>query len=111
YEEISLRRSLGEADGSSEVLRRFPQWAIQLRVFLKLRDALDAEEVEPDYPAVGETFGDFYLLAELGRGRRGWVYLARQPALADRLMVVKLTPRVDAEHATLARLQHTYIVP
>lgn len=110
YEEVSLRRARGVFGGSSEVLRRFPQWAAQLRVFLQLRDALDAE-IEPDFPEIGERIGDFELIAELGRGRRGRVFLARQPALASRLMVVKLTPRIDAEHESLARLQHTHIVP
>jgi serine/threonine protein kinase/Flp pilus assembly protein TadD len=110
YEEVSLRRGRHEPDGSGEVLRRFPQWAAQLRVLLDLRDTLDAEG-EPDYPGVGDRLGEFHLLAELGRGRRGQVYLARQPALADRPVVVKLTPRADAEHLSLARLQHTHIVP
>lgn len=110
YEEVSLRRAHGLRGGSSEVLRRFPHWAVQLRVFLELREALDAE-TEPDYPAIGERIGEFELLSELGRGRRGRVFLARQSALANRLMVLKLTPRLDTEHATLARLQHTHIVP
>ncbi len=110
YEEVSLRRERGEVGGSDEVLRRFPEWAIQLRVLLELRDTLQAEG-EPDYPSLGERLGEFHLLTELGRGRRGRVYLARQPALADRPVVVKLTPRADAEHRTLARLQHTNIVP
>ncbi|MCE9563939.1 MAG: protein kinase [Planctomycetes bacterium] len=110
YEEISLRRDRGEEGGSTEVLRRFPQWAAQLRVLLNLRDALEVGS-EPDYPAAGERLGEFELLAELGRGRRGRVYLARQTALADRPVVLKLTPRADAEHHTLARLQHTNIVP
>ncbi len=110
YEEVSLRRARGLTGGSSEVIRRFPNWSAQLRVLLQLRDALD-DEIEPDYPSIGERFGAFELLAELGRGRRGRVYLTRQPALANRLMVLKLTPQIDAEHAALARLQHTHIVP
>src|SRR5207248_2975946 len=109
-EEVSLRREWGEPGGSSEVLRRFPQWAVPLRVLLDLRHALDAED-EPDFPRSGERLGEFRLLAELGRGRRGRVYLARQPALGDRPVVVKLTARTDAEHVSLARLQHTHIVP
>src|SRR5262249_12782777 len=48
---------------------------------------------------------------ELGRGRQGRVFLATQPALADRPVILKLTPRDDREHSSLARLQHTHIVP
>jgi serine/threonine protein kinase len=110
YEEVSLRREGGEPGGSAEVLARFPQWATQLRLLLDLRDALDVDR-EPLFPAVGEPLGEFDLLTELGRGRRGRVYLARQPSLADRQVVLKLTPRADAEHHALARLQHTNIVP
>ena len=53
---------------------------------LDLRDALDVD-AGPDYPRPGERVGEFCLLAELGRGRRGRVFLARQPALADRPVV------------------------
>jgi serine/threonine protein kinase len=110
YEEVSLRRERGEPGGSEEVLRRFPEWAGPLRILLDLRRALGAD-AEPDYPAAGDRVGEYHLLAELGRGRRGRVFLARQPALADRPVVVKLTPRTDAEHVSLARLQHTHVVP
>jgi serine/threonine protein kinase len=110
YEEVSLRRERGEPGGSSEVLRRFPQWATQLRVMLDLRDALEGDD-RAAFPEPGDRLGEFDLLAELGRGSRGRVYLARQPALADRPVVVKVTPRGDAEHLSLARLQHTHIVP
>jgi eukaryotic-like serine/threonine-protein kinase len=110
YEEVSLRREHGEPGGSSEVLGRFPQWATQLRVMLDLRDALEPDG-RTDFPQPGDRLGEFELLDELGRGRRGRVFLARQPALADRPVVVKLSPRIDAEHLSLARLQHTHIVP
>jgi tetratricopeptide (TPR) repeat protein len=39
------------------------------------------------------------------------VFLARQPALADRPVVLKLTPGAGREHLALSRLQHTHIVP
>src|SRR5262245_41044689 len=110
YEEVTLRREHGETDGSSEILRRFPQWAAQLRVMLELREALEADNAAA-FPEVGEPLGEFHLLAEIGRGSRGRVYLARQPALADRPVVVKVSSRADSEHLSLARLQHTHIVP
>ena len=60
---------------------------------------------------VGEKFLGFELIDVLGRGAFGTVYLARQECLADRPVVLKITPSLDAEPKLLARLQHTNIVP
>jgi serine/threonine protein kinase/Tfp pilus assembly protein PilF len=65
----------------------------------------------PGLPAVGDRFGDFRVVAELGRGCEGRVYLAVQSSLADRPIVLKLTRLSGQEHTVLARLQHTHIVP
>jgi serine/threonine protein kinase/tetratricopeptide (TPR) repeat protein len=62
-------------------------------------------------PAVGDTFLGFRLEQELGRGAFGRVYLARQPDLANRLVALKVSAGPGAESQTLARLQHTHIVP
>lgn len=111
YEEVCLRRERGQSGCSTEVLKRFPQWANQLRVLLEVRDTLELD-ADPDYPSSGDVVCEFQLMSELGRGRRGRVFLARQIPLAERLVVVKLTPRQGvSEHHTLARLQHTNIVP
>jgi serine/threonine protein kinase len=65
----------------------------------------------PHFPAVGETVGEFRLLAALGRGVRGAVFLADQPSLANRPVVLKVTPRDGREHLSLAQLRHPHIVP
>src|SRR5262249_31393989 len=52
-----------------------------------------------------------HLLAELGRGAFGRVFLARQEALAGRLVALKVAPNLLDEAQTLAQLQHTHIVP
>jgi eukaryotic-like serine/threonine-protein kinase len=62
-------------------------------------------------PHVGDEFHGFHLLAELGRGTFGRIYLSRQGDLADRLMVLKIVPRDFGETRTLAQLQHSHIVP
>ena len=62
-------------------------------------------------PGVGSEFLGFRLLAELGSGTFGRVYLARQGELADRLVVLKIAPHLFDESRTLAQLQHTHIVP
>ncbi len=73
-------------------------------------------ERKPDFettalPDVGDTFLGFELLAELGRGGFGRVFLAKQPLLAGRLVALKVATGLFSESQTLAQLQHTYIVP
>ncbi|MBY0523977.1 MAG: protein kinase [Gemmataceae bacterium] len=63
------------------------------------------------FPAVGETFCGFDLIAELGRGAFARVYLARQADLARRLVALKVSGDLWNESQTLAQLQHTNIVP
>ena len=60
---------------------------------------------------MGDDIPGFELIDVLGRGAFGTVYLARQLGLADRPVVLKISPSVDAEPRLLARLQHTNIVP
>jgi serine/threonine protein kinase len=65
----------------------------------------------PAFPQAGAILGELRLLYELGRGARGRVFLATQPSLSDRPLAVKITARNGQEHLSLARLQHTNIVP
>jgi serine/threonine protein kinase/Tfp pilus assembly protein PilF len=72
----------------------------------------DASDAEPaPLPAIGTTFLGFHLLAVLGRGAFGQVYLAEQPELASRFVALKVAPDIFGESQTLAQLQHTNIVP
>jgi serine/threonine protein kinase len=111
YEEICVREQLGHDDVWEEVFERFPHLQIQLQNLRQCHQLLEPTRATPRYPAVGETLGEFKLLEELGNGARGHVYLASQPNLANRLVVLKLTPRLGREHVALATLQHTNIVP
>jgi serine/threonine protein kinase/tetratricopeptide (TPR) repeat protein len=111
YEEICLRRQEGQSDVAEQVLRRFPQWRRQLEVMLECHRLLEQPPCGPCFPQAGETLVGYSLLRELGRGGAGRVFLAGQPALANRPVVVKLIPRQGKEHLHLARLQHTHIVP
>jgi serine/threonine protein kinase len=112
YEEYCLRQSAGDEGVEEEVLRRFPQWAGPLRVMLDChRRLLQSDRDRPRFPTVGSDVGDFRLLDELARGTRGRVFLATQTTLADRPVVLKVTSLDGGEHCSLARLQHTHIVP
>jgi serine/threonine protein kinase len=116
YEEYCLRQAAGEDGVEQDLLNRFPQWAGPLRVMLEChRQLLESQRDVPRFPAAGDDMAGFRLLDELGRGSRGRVFLAEQTALAGRRVVLKIAPldRSDAagEHLSLARLQHTNIVP
>src|SRR5262249_41424032 len=104
YEEVCLRQEFGEEITAAAVLRRFPQWANELAVLLDCHRLVRTPLATPQFPEVGEALGDFRLTAELGRGRQARVFLATQPTLADRPVVLKVTPRRDREFLSLARL-------
>ena len=114
YEEVCLHRETGLDVATSEVIRRYPRWRDDLEPLLGfdrlIRPNIPGRSAAP-FPEVGERLGDFRLLAELGRGASGRTFLAAQPSLADRPVVLKVTARDHDEHLSLARLQHTHIVP
>jgi serine/threonine protein kinase/tetratricopeptide (TPR) repeat protein len=111
YEELCLREEFGPDVSVENVLERFPQWRPQLEVLFDCQRLLGPRRSTPRFPSAGESLGDFLLLAELGRGLHGRVFLASQLSLGDRPVVLKLTPCDASEHLSLARLQHTNIVP
>jgi eukaryotic-like serine/threonine-protein kinase len=68
-------------------------------------------EALADMPVPGTDFLGFRLLAELGRGAFGRVYLAQQRDLASRYVALKISTSILGESQALAQLQHTNIVP
>jgi serine/threonine protein kinase/Flp pilus assembly protein TadD len=111
YEEVCLRQECGQEITADELSRRFPRWTEELAMLLDCHGLMESFLKPPLFPDVGASLGDYRLVAELGRGSHGRVYLATQPALADRPVVLKGTPRRAREHLSLARLQHTHIIP
>jgi tetratricopeptide (TPR) repeat protein len=108
-EELCVRREAGQEPTLTELAGRFPEWRNELRALLDCHQLL---QQEADRPALEATAPEeFFLVAELGRGAQGRVYLATQPALAERPVVLKITRLRGREHLSLARLQHTHIVP
>jgi serine/threonine protein kinase/Tfp pilus assembly protein PilF len=70
-----------------------------------------AERLAVAMPEAGSAFLGFQLVDLLGKGAFGRVYLARQGDLAGRLVALKVSTDLWHESQTLARLQHTHIVP
>jgi tetratricopeptide (TPR) repeat protein len=108
-EELALRHECGRTASSSELARRFPQWQRQVETLRQCQHAFgsDAQRL----PEPGDDIGEFRLLGELGRGASATVFLATQSSLGGRVVVLKLAPTTGGEHLSLAKLQHSHIVP
>ena len=78
YEELCLRQEYGPEIPVEQVLIRFPQWRPKLEVLFDCQRILGPRHSPPQFPTAGEFLGDFLLLAELGGGAHGRVFLASQ---------------------------------
>jgi len=110
-EEIRRRREYGPPPEVEEYRRRFPEWANDLQPLFDSYCTISETDASVVFPVCGETVVGCRLVAELGRGAQGRVFLAAQTSLADRLVVLKMGLRDCHEHLALARLLHTHIVP
>jgi serine/threonine protein kinase/tetratricopeptide (TPR) repeat protein len=121
YEEFCLREDAGEQPEPAEYLARFPEASSALRRVLDIHGLVGSGTAttthEGDthggvaFPEAGQTIGGFHLVEELGRGAFARVFLARERQLADRHVALKVSRTGSREPQTLARLQHTNIVP
>jgi serine/threonine protein kinase/predicted Zn-dependent protease len=119
YEEYCLREEAGEEPDPREYQARYPEVASRLGEILDIHRLVaepgstsnDLGFPGPAFPEVGETIAGFQLVEELGRGSFARVFLARERQLADRLVALKVARTGSREPQTLARLQHTHIVP
>src|SRR6478735_8026141 len=59
YEEVCLRQECGEDVAADDLIRRFPRWAAELTVLLDCHRLLQSRLVPAQFPAVGESLGDF----------------------------------------------------
>jgi serine/threonine protein kinase len=117
FGEFLRRKAAGEMIDGEEFAARFPLVRSSLLKLIEI-DALFGDRPRrisdgPDdtWPVPGETWLGLELLEELGRGMFARVYLAREPALGNRLVAVKVTPMDLGEAHVLGRLQHSHIVP
>jgi len=120
YEEFCLREENGENPEPAEYLARFPDVASQLRRVLDIHGLVGSGQTtishtstnpQIPFPEAGQTIAGFHLVEELGRGAFARVFRAEERQLADRSVALKVARAGSREPQTLARLQHTHIVP
>ncbi len=134
-EEFAERFRRGEHPAISDYCAQYPEHAAEIRELFpalvmmekiapaasELRSADDVSAGNLPPPHCSDTFGDYRLIREIGRGGMGIVYEAEQISLG-RHVAVKILPanclgdrrqrdRFDREARAAARLHHTNIVP
>lgn len=117
YEEFCLRREAGESIAPSTFCNQFPTYCKSLERLIGVHELLAGNGALAelangiDWPAAGDELLGFNLREELGKGALGRVFLASEPALGDRLVVLKLSRHGGREAEMLGRLAHPNIVP
>jgi tetratricopeptide (TPR) repeat protein len=120
YEEFCRREEDGRAPFPGEYEERFPDLRDRLRRVFDIHELVgnaastDLHIPGPDltpFPEARQTIAGFHLVEELGRGSFARVFLAQERQLADRPVALKVARTGSREPQTLARLQHTHIVP
>jgi eukaryotic-like serine/threonine-protein kinase len=127
YEEFCLREEDQENPDPADYVARYSQVAVALGRVLEIHELVGSGTAPTtlsfssstngtvtaarSFPEAGQTIADFVLVEELGRGAFARVFLAKERELADRPVALKVSRRGSREPQTLARLQHTHIVP
>jgi tetratricopeptide (TPR) repeat protein len=120
YSEYCRLYFAGDTPDASEFCARYPAIQHSLARMLSVHRMVHGDEQllgvpkekpEAPWPQPDTRFLGFQLERELGRGAFSRVYLARETALGDRTVVVKISRWGMSEARTLGRLGHPNIVP
>jgi hypothetical protein len=115
FSEFLHLRAAGVEVDPDAFCARFPAYQTSLRRVLEVRLELEADpnllRELTRWPECGESVFGFRLEAELGRGAFARVFLAREPAVGHRQVVVKVSLHADDEAGTLGKLRHPNVVP
>lgn len=117
HEEYCRRLEAGESIDPNDFCGRFPSFQNSLYMVIELNRLLGKDSAfqalcnEPEWPEAGESFLGYSLIAELGRGSFAHVFLASEPALGERLVVLKIAPCGGKEAKVIGKLRHPNVVP
>jgi serine/threonine protein kinase len=106
----------GEAPDRAEFCARYPGIAISLAEAISVaagfwKDPEFCTKPLVAWPSAGELFLGYQLKREVGRGAFSHVFLATEPALGHRRVVIKVSRLGAGEALTLGRLEHGNIAP
>ncbi|WP_254509999.1 protein kinase domain-containing protein [Anatilimnocola floriformis] len=117
YEEFCLREEAGETVDQKEFCDRFTTVHNSLFRMLTMHNVLHSISLgvpkpkSTNWPEAGTTWCGWKLLEELGRGGFSRVFLAEEPALGNRSVVVKCSTSGPGEAFLLGKLEHPHIMP
>jgi serine/threonine protein kinase len=117
YAEYRTRLQAGESIDAETFAQRFPSLERSLYLLIEVHGLLSQDpelqllQENVAWPEAGSRFLQFDLTAEIGRGAFGRVFLANEPALGGRQVVVKVAPQGGGEAEIIGRLRHPNIVP
>jgi serine/threonine protein kinase len=117
HEDYCLRREAGHEVNKSHFCDRFPSYRqsvfrmLEVEEYLDQRPGFATKLDESQWPVPGQHFMGFDLVELLGCGALARVFLAREPALGNRPVVVKISQHGGSEAEMLGKLPHPGIVP
>lgn len=112
FEDYARRFATGAPPDPQEYADRFPRYQSAVLEHIFTYGMLEHcyGDAPGEWPVAGETVLGCRLEEEIGRGAVSRVFLARQPALGDRRVVVKLCRFGANEAQLLGKLRHEQIV-
>jgi eukaryotic-like serine/threonine-protein kinase len=122
FEEYRMRRRAGHAVHAEEYRRRFgidpsrairddmPETGLLLETLTPKPPPDRFAQLTTALPRVGDCILDYQLIAELGAGAFGQVFLAHKRK-SQRPVAIKVIPQLGSETAAVVRLRHPHIVP
>jgi serine/threonine protein kinase len=115
--EYELGKEAGEAPAVDALCDRFPDYRQSIVKLLEVHATLDRRPPTAEgrdrvrWPVAGDEFLGYTLVEPLGVGGLARVFLAREKAVGNRFVVVKISPFGNREAHTLGKLSHPSIVP
>ena len=115
--EFNLRTAAGDTIAKSTFCDRFPAYRQSIAKMLQVQEFLDEcpqfarEDRRARWPVPGDEFLGYEIVEPLGRGGLARVFLAHEPAVGGRSVVIKISRLPSHEAHTLGKLSHPSIVP